>query len=72
MVFPAFDVPMTTYEAIGKLFTLPNVQTITLNLADNTFDQSKANLLYSYASGSRSLKGLTFVNTASYFDYRNE
>lgn len=72
MVFPVFEIPMTTWEAIGKLFTLPNLQAITLNLADNTFDKSKADLLYSYASGSRSLKGMTFVNNANHYDYKND
>ena len=72
MVFPVFDIPMTTWQAIGRLFTLPNLQAITLNLADNTFDKSKADLLYSYASEARNLKGMTFVNSASHFDYKNE
>lgn len=70
IVYPAFDVPESTYRALGNLIFAPNIQTITLNVNDNRFNKTKAQILYDMLSRSR-LRGFTFVNSAMYFDYEN-
>ena len=43
---------------------------MTLTVVDNCFNANKANILYNILSNS-SMKGFTFINAATAFDYNN-
>ena len=67
--YPIYDVPETVYDSLGRL-TRGSLTNMTLTVVDNCFSANKANILYNILSNS-SMKGFTFINAATAFDYNN-
>ena len=68
-VYPAFEIPVTVYENLGKLLKGSSLRNVAVTIIDNTFDEHKAHIIYEIISG-RSIKGLTFVNFAGSYNFR--
>jgi hypothetical protein len=64
MVYPAYSVPLSTYQKLEALICSSSIKAVTLTVLDSTFDSQKAKLLYNMLSRS-SVKGFTFTNLAS-------
>lgn len=69
IAMPAFEIPISTYQALQNLICNTNLQTITLSVCDNKFDAQKAQLLFSMLSSAPNLKGFTFMNNTGEYDY---
>ena len=65
--YPLYDVNEAVYDSLGRLARGGSLMNLTLNVADNTFNASKANILYNALCNS-GLKGFTFINTAHGLD----
>lgn len=72
VVYPAFEIPETTYHALQVLLSAPNMETISLSFVDNCLTKVKTEIMYKIFSRATSLKSLTFVNGAGMFDYENQ
>lgn len=68
-VYPAYDIPYSVYESLGKLFRGGSLRNVTLNITDNTFDQAKAQLLYNFISSSK-ISGFTLINSAGPYNFK--
>jgi hypothetical protein len=64
-------VPQAVYIALGRLLRSGNLRNLTLTVVDNGFDARKAQILYEVVAQGN-LKGLTFINRAQAFDFRND
>ena len=71
MVYPAYEVPESTYYSLQNLFSLPAIQSVTLRVVDNRLDANKCQILYNALSRAPSLKGFSFSNQTGMYDFQN-
>ncbi len=71
MVYPAYSVPLSTYQKLEALICSSSIKTVTMTVIDSTFDSQKAKLLYDMLSRS-SVKGFTFTNLASANNFNSD
>lgn len=67
--FAAWTIDPSVYMSLGKFIRGQNLRNITLVVADNTFDKTKAQILYNSLAESRSIKGFTFVNCCGPYNF---
>lgn len=68
-VYPAYEIPYSVYESIGKLFRSQSLRNVALYITDNTFDRAKAQILYNFVSASK-ITGFTLINNAGPYDFK--
>ena len=72
IVYPKYEINIEFYRAIGRfLRTCTTCVSLSLTVYDNSFDQSKARVLYQSLEGTQ-LTSFTFVNNAIACDYNND
>lgn len=67
--YPAWTIAPNVYMSLGRLLRGPNFRNITLSVIDNTFDKTKAQILYNLIAESRMLKGFTFTNICGTYNF---
>ena len=67
-VLAAYDIDLSAYVALAKLFRSSNLRNVSLTVADSTFGSNKSSTLYQMVSESR-INGFTFINQAGQYDY---
>lgn len=69
-VYPAYDIPLSTYQSLGNLLRSPAVANLSLTVMDNRFDNVKAQALFQIVQGS-GLRSMTFINMVGDYDVYN-
>lgn len=69
IVYPAFEIPDSTYTNLRPLLSSPKLETISISIVDNSLSKNKINLLYEVLLKARSVKSFSFVNGAGMYDY---
>ena len=67
MTHATYVVPLSAYQALDKVFALPNLRNLTLKITDNGFGREKIDLLYNMVEKS-DLQSFTLVNLAGMYN----